>query len=260
MAATITAVKLGCRVAHVEAGLRSFDRTMPEEINRLVTDALADLLLTPSPDADENLRREGVPESRICRVGNIMIDALVDNLPKSRNNPIGKELGVEPRRFIYVTLHRPSNVDKEERIRRIMDLLGRLSEKLPVVLPIHPRTGNRLDQFGIAPSVNGRFHLVKPVGYHSSLWLSENARLVITDSGGLQEETTYFHTPCLTLRANTERPITITQGSNKLTTPESLLADSQAIFQQRNERNATRPDLWDGRTAERIIDILADSN
>ncbi|HVV01498.1 MAG TPA: UDP-N-acetylglucosamine 2-epimerase (non-hydrolyzing), partial [Verrucomicrobiae bacterium] len=202
VACALVAAKLGIKVAHVEAGLRSFDRGMPEEINRLVTDALADLLLTPSADADANLRREGVPEHKIVLVGNIMIDALVDNLEKARERNVLQRLGLEGRPFVYVTLHRPSNVDNEESLRRIMQELDRLSHEAPVVFPMHPRTRKMLEQFGIRQGENG-LRILEPVGYHDSLCLTEQARLVLTDSGGLQEESTFFRTPCLTLRPNT---------------------------------------------------------
>ncbi len=255
MACTLVASKLGVKVAHVEAGLRSFDRTMPEEINRLVTDAIADLLLTPSEDANENLRREGVPEARVRLVGNIMIDSLVTNLPAARQSNILKRLGLEPNRFAYVTLHRPSNVDDEATLRSIMAGLKELSRQVPIVFPIHPRTRKMLSQFGLMPSIDSAFHLIEPIGYNDSLCLTQNARLVLTDSGGLQEETTFFRTPCLTLRPNTERPVTITQGSNRLTNPERLSRDlAEALAQP--QRTGTVPPLWDGETATRILAVL----
>ena len=199
MACTLVCSKLGIRVAHVEAGLRSFDRTMPEEINRIVTDALADLLLTPSVDGDENLRREGIPANKIACVGNIMIDSLVTNLPQIRQSAVLKKLGLKREGFAYVTLHRPSNVDEESSLRTIMEELDRLAGRLPVVFPIHPRTKKMCGQFGISLSANDSLKIVDPIGYYDSLALTENARLVLTDSGGLQEESTYFRTPCLTL-------------------------------------------------------------
>lgn len=252
MACTLVAAKLGIPVAHVEAGLRSFDRSMPEEVNRLVTDALADLLLTPSADADQNLRREGVAEAKIRRVGNIMIDTLVANLgPAHARDTLGR-LGLEPGRFIYVTLHRPANVDRPASLAPIMVQLERLARTLPVVFPVHPRTRDRLREFGIAPAADAGFRVVDPVGYHDSLNLAQGGRFVLTDSGGLQEETTYFRTPCLTLRPNTERPITITAGSNRLTSLERLEADIEAVLAG-PARTGTVPELWDGRTAERVV-------
>jgi UDP-N-acetylglucosamine 2-epimerase (non-hydrolysing) len=257
LACTLVATKLGLRVAHVEAGLRSFDRTMPEEINRLVTDALADLLLPPSEEADENLRREGVSPSRIRRVGNVMIDSLVRQLPKARQSGILAGLGLAARQFAYVTLHRPSNVDDQAALPVIVAELGRLATRCPVVFPIHPRTRKRLDEFSLRLDGRPGMHLLKPVGYHDSLCLAENARFVLTDSGGLQEETTYFRTPCLTLRPNTERPITITSGSNRLTRLETLAHDIEQVLAG-EERFGTLPPLWDGRAAERIVQELAD--
>ena len=255
MACTLVASKLGIKVAHVEAGLRSFDRTMPEEINRLVTDALADLLLTPSADADENLRREGVPDSRICRVGNIMIDSLLDNLSRARHSDVLPRLGLQHGAFAYVTLHRPANVDREASLRPIMTELRRLAERVPVVFPVHPRTRKMLAEFGLAGNGTPGLHIVEPLGYHDSLCLTENARLVLTDSGGLQEESTFFRTPCLTLRPNTERPVTVTEGSNRLTDIARLPADLDDIL-SRDCHLGKVPALWDGQTAGRVIAAL----
>jgi len=255
MACTLVAAKLGIQVAHVEAGLRSFDRTMPEEINRVVTDAIADLLLTPSADADQNLQREGVPASRIRMVGNIMIDALLHHLEAARSRMTHRHFGLEERRFAYVTLHRPSNVDGRENLAAILHELERLSHKLPVLFPVHPRTRQRILDFGLNPRLSTAFQLIEPIGYLDSLCLTERARLVLTDSGGLQEESTYFRTPCLTLRPNTERPITIEVGSNRLTTPQRLAADLDEVFAQ-PERLGQRPPLWDGQTAQRVLGHL----
>jgi UDP-N-acetylglucosamine 2-epimerase (non-hydrolysing) len=256
VACTLVAAKLGIKVAHVEAGLRSFDRSMPEEINRIVTDSIADLLLTPSEDANENLRREGICESKIKLVGNVMIDTLVANLEKARKGTLAKELGLNRHGFAYVTLHRPSNVDVESSLSVIMTELKRLAERLPVVLPIHPRTRKMCAQFGISLNGSNGLRVIDPIGYHDSIWLTENARLVLTDSGGLQEESTYFRTPCLTLRPNTERPVTVTLGSNRLTCVEQLPADiAQAL--DRDNRFGAVPPLWDGHTAERIIEAIA---
>lgn len=252
MACTLVSAKMDIRVAHVEAGLRSFDRTMPEEINRLVTDALADLLLTPSEDADENLIREGISRDKIRFVGNIMIDSLLENLPKARASVILTKLRLEPSRFVYVTLHRPANVDGQSSLSTIMDTLDQLSQHLPVVFPIHPRTRKMLSEFGLTPRSESRLLMLEPIGYHDSICLTENARLVLTDSGGLQEEATFFRTPCLTLRPNTERPITITLGSNRLTKLEQLMDDVQEALNG-PERKGQVPPLWDGRTAERTL-------
>ncbi len=259
MACTLVASKLGVRVAHVEAGLRSFDRTMPEEINRLVTDALADLLLTPSPDADENLRREGIPPERVRQVGNVMIDTLHHNLARARAREVPRRLDVPPRGFVYVTLHRPSNVDGRESLRAIVDCLSGLAERRPVVFPVHPRTRQRLVDFGLLAALESRpgMRLVEPVGYLDSIGLAEEAACVLTDSGGLQEETTFLRVPCLTLRPNTERSVTITLGSNRLTTLATLRADlEEAIRRRESGEEFPCPPLWDGRAAERVADSL----
>lgn len=254
VACALVATKMGIKVAHVEAGLRSFDRTMPEEINRIVTDAISDLLLTPSEDADENLKKEGVPASKIRLVGNIMIDALVSNMPRARESRIPRELGVADREFVYVTLHRPSNVDDPKNLLKIASELENIAACLPVVFPIHPRTRKQLEQTGFLIG-KSKIKLLEPIGYHDSLCLTESARVVITDSGGLQEEATYFRTPCLTLRPNTERPITITVGSNKLTSTPTLKADFEQALKGPDRRGAV-PTFWDGKAAGRIIDAL----
>lgn len=256
VACTLVGVKLGIKVAHVEAGLRSFDRTMPEEINRLVTDSIADLLLTPSADGDENLKREGVAEHRIRLVGNVMIDSLVQNLPASRRSGTLEQLGLRPRQFAFVTLHRPSNVDRRESLAAIMAELKHLAGRMPVVFPIHPRTRKMLAEFGIAIDQTPQLKVLEPLGYHASLSLSENACVVLTDSGGLQEETTFFRTRCLTLRPNTERPITATQGSNLLTSLATLRRDLDEAVAATKPKGSI-PDLWDGNTAERILTELA---
>jgi UDP-N-acetylglucosamine 2-epimerase (non-hydrolysing) len=255
MACTVVASKLGIKVAHIEAGLRSFDRTMPEEINRILTDAVADLLLTPSEDADLNLLREGIPATRVQVVGNIMIDAVVENLDKARQRTILRELSIKEGEFAYVTLHRPGNVDRQDSLSAIIAHLHKLAGQMPVVFPIHPRTRRMLADFGIRCDDARGLHVIDPVGYHDSLCLTENARLILTDSGGLQEESTYFRTPCLTLRPNTERPITVTVGSNRLTSLDRLEADLRAIL-AKTPRLGQLPRLWDGRTAERVLQAV----
>jgi UDP-N-acetylglucosamine 2-epimerase (non-hydrolysing) len=255
MACTLVCAKMGVKVAHVEAGLRSFDRTMPEEVNRIVTDSLADLLLTSSGDANENLSREGIPNWKIKLVGNVMIDALVANLEQSRGSKLPDVLNLKSKSFVYVTLHRPSNVDDQASLAVIMTELRRLAARLPVVFPMHPRTRKMCEQCGISRNGAEDLKILEPIGYHDSLCLTENARLILTDSGGLQEESTYFRTPCLTLRPNTERPITITLGSNKLTTGERLSDDIEDILNRELEFGAIPP-LWDGRTSERIVSSL----
>jgi UDP-N-acetylglucosamine 2-epimerase (non-hydrolysing) len=255
MACALVASKLGIKVAHVEAGLRSLDRTMPEEINRLVTDAISDLLFTPSEDASENLRREGVPEERILLVGNIMMDCLIANLEKARRSTILQSLGISVGGFAYVTLHRPSNVDDPLVLRRILEQLSRLGHQMPVIFPMHPRTRNCTLKFGIECGSGRGLRIIDPIGYHDSLALAENARLVLTDSGGLQEETTFFRTPCLTLRPNTERPVTITLGSNRLTAIDPLPEDIDDVLQAQ-PRLGRLPPLWDGNAARRVVSSI----
>jgi UDP-N-acetylglucosamine 2-epimerase (non-hydrolysing) len=258
LACTLVCVKLGIKVAHVEAGLRSFDRSMPEEINRIVTDALADLLLTPSADANENLLKEGIPDSKIKLVGNVMIDTLVANLEKARASQILDRLGLVKKNFVYVTLHRPSNVDSRAGLVMIMNELQRIADDIPVVFSMHPRTRKMCEQFGI-PLDEQKLRVVEPLGYHDSLCLTQAARFILTDSGGLQEESTYFKTPCLTLRPNTERPITIEVGTNRLTNLDQLSTDVKNILQEQCSTGQI-PTYWDGRTAERVLkEILLNS-
>ena len=208
---------------------------MPEEVNRIVTDALADLLLTPSADANENLKREGIPDSKIKLVGNVMIDSLVANLEKARASQVLNRLGLAKKDFVYVTLHRPSNVDQRAGLSMIMSELQRIADDTPVVFPMHPRTRKMCEQFGIPLDEHKGLRIVEPLGYHDSLCLTESARFILTDSGGLQEESTYFKTPCLTLRPNTERPVTITMGSNKLTNLDRLSADVDEVLSRSME-------------------------
>jgi UDP-N-acetylglucosamine 2-epimerase (non-hydrolysing) len=256
LACAIVARKLGIRLAHVEAGLRSFDMTMPEEINRKVTDCISDLLFTPSQDADDNLFREGVPPERVIRVGNIMIDTLVMEMDTADRQRSYQRWGLAPKQFVYVTLHRPSNVDDPEVLSSILEKLSVFSGIMPVIFPLHPRTARRLREFNLTDKIGAKphFHATSPLSYHESINLAKNAKLVVTDSGGLQEETTFLGTPCLTLRPNTERPITITQGTNRLITEESMI---EAMKMQVNEESQSlppsSPPLWDGRTAKRIV-------
>jgi UDP-N-acetylglucosamine 2-epimerase (non-hydrolysing) len=259
VACALVAAKLGIKLAHVEAGLRSFDRSMPEEINRIVTDSLADLLLTPSLDADENLKKEGVSANRIRMVGNIMIDSLLCNLEKARQSPILEKLGLREKNFVFVTLHRPSNVDDQPSLAAIMQNLKAISARLPVVFSVHPRTRKNLAAFGIGCANDHGFQTIDPVGYHDSLCLAESARLVLTDSGGLQEETTFFHTPCLTLRPNTERPVTITLGSNRLTNLQRLNRDLLEDLKV-TRRNSSVPPLWDGQAAGRCLQAILEKS
>lgn len=261
MACTLVAAKLGIKVGHVEAGLRSFDRSMPEEINRIVTDTLSDLLFTPSEDADKNLIKEGISEKKIKRVGNIMVDTLIANLEKARKLRPYDTFGLNGNSFVYVTLHRPSNVDNRLNLTCIIECLAKLSYDLPVIFSLHPRTKKHLISFGLLEKANHipSLFLTEPLSYHDSISLIDKARFVLTDSGGIQEETTFLKIPCLTLRPNTERPITISQGTNKLTCPELLEKDIEYLLND-NCRKGKIPELWDGMTGERIIGILLQEN
>ncbi|MBV9925942.1 MAG: UDP-N-acetylglucosamine 2-epimerase (non-hydrolyzing) [Acidobacteria bacterium] len=264
LACALVCSKLGIKVAHVEAGLRSRDRTMPEEINRLLTDQLADLLLTPSEDGDRNLLAEGVPAERIRFVGNVMIDSLFKQLERAASSRVREELEVAGADYAVVTLHRPSNVDEPETLRGILSALARVGRRLPVVFPIHPRTRKNLAEFGLleAAEEGGRLRLTEPLGYLDFLRLYSGARLVLTDSGGIQEETTALGIPCLTLRENTERPVTVELGTNRVvgTDPERIVAEAQAALSQDRQKEPPRvPPLWDGRAAERILDALLEA-
>jgi UDP-N-acetylglucosamine 2-epimerase (non-hydrolysing) len=259
VACALVCSKLGIKVAHIEAGLRSFDRTMPEEINRIITDQLSDLLFTPSRDGDENLRAEGVPEEKIRLVGNIMIDTLVRLLPKAESRWARLQDKFGLREYVLATLHRPSNVDHEGTLHEILHALVTVSKRIPVLFPVHPRTRQRIAQMGFAASTNS-LRLIEPLGYLDFLALQAHATVVMTDSGGVQEETTYLGIPCLTLRPNTERPVTITHGTNKLVASEReaiIAAADQALGRVTQGRPFSVPELWDGRTAERITDVLA---
>lgn len=248
-AAALVCAKLMVKTAHVEAGLRSFDRTMPEEINRLITDQLADLLLTPSVDANDNLRREGIPVERISLVGNVMIDTLIRLLPQAKAHALP---GL-PERFALVTMHRPANVDDGGFMRNLLTTLQNTGCDLPVIFPLHPRTRQRIADFGLQKLMNGHVHLTDPLPYLEFLSLQTRATVVITDSGGIQEETTFLGIPCLTLRENTERPITTTMGTNTLIgrNMQRLHEEIAKILHRRNSR-AQVPPLWDGHAGERI--------
>jgi UDP-N-acetylglucosamine 2-epimerase (non-hydrolysing) len=250
VAAALVCTKLLVQVGHVEAGLRSFDRTMPEEINRIVTDQLSDILFTPSQDGDANLLHEGVSRDRIHFVGNVMIDSLIRLLPVAESCARN---GL-PERFALVTLHRPSNVDDADRLREILECLTRVSEKLSIVFPVHPRTRQRIADFGMNTD---RFLLFDPMPYIEFLSLQSRAAVVITDSGGIQEETTYLGVPCLTMRTNTERPITVTAGTNILVGDDrkKLIAEVRNILDG-NAKKSVTPPLWDGHAGERVADIL----
>lgn len=262
LACALVCVKLGVKVAHVEAGLRSRDRTMPEEINRLLTDQIADLLLTPSPDADANLRAEGIPPERIRFVGNVMIDSLLQNLERARVSRISSELGIAGSDYAVLTLHRPSNVDRPETFSRILSALETITQTLPVIFPVHPRTRKTIAELGLNDRVAAmkNLRLIDPLGYLDFLSLYSNARLVLTDSGGIQEETAVLGIPCLTLRENTERPITVELGTNVVVgTDTSRIVTAAAAALNGSAKNTTRrPPLWDGHASERILDALLD--
>jgi UDP-N-acetylglucosamine 2-epimerase (non-hydrolysing) len=264
IACALVCAKLGVKVAHIEAGLRSRDRTMPEEINRILTDAISDLLLTTSEDADENLKREGVALDKIKFVGNVMIDSLFYNLEKAKYSTVREDLNLNEKEYAVLTLHRPSNVDEKETFSGLLKALVSISEKLPIIFPAHPRTKARIAEFGFGESVeNSRLKIIQPLGYLDFMQLYSGARIVLTDSGGLQEETTVLGIPCLTLRENTERPITIEMGTNILvgTNPEKI---KQAAFEVLSRKdfalNKKIPLLWDGRAAERICNELISKN
>lgn len=255
MACSLVAVKQGVAVAHVEAGLRSRDRSMPEEINRLVTDAISDLLFATSPDAVENLEAEGVPRSKIHLVGNPMIDTLRRHLPAAQARKTAQRLGFAERDYALVTLHRPSNVDDAASLQSILRALQDLSTRIPVLFPVHPRTRVRMEQAGFQAS--GRLRTTDPLGYLDFLSLMTSARFLVTDSGGIQEETTALGVPCLTLRANTERPITISEGTNQLlgTDPATIVPAAEALLGG-SAVMARCPALWDGHAGERIAATL----
>lgn len=263
LACSLVAAKLLIRLGHVEAGLRSRDRSMPEEINRLVTDALGDWLFTPSRDADENLLMEGIPRERIFRVGNIMIDSVVENLKRIEESTILKDLGLcdghSDGRIVYgvITVHRPSNVDDCEVLTRIIDCLDELQKEVPLVFAAHPRTRKQLEKYNLWRRCREmrQLQVVEPMGYIEFLALCRSATFVLTDSGGLQEETTYLKIPCLTLRPNTERAVTVTVGSNELVTIDRILGCVDEILSGRWKRSAI-PELWDGATAGRICDVI----
>jgi UDP-N-acetylglucosamine 2-epimerase (non-hydrolysing) len=262
LACALVCAKLGVKVGHVEAGLRSRDRTMPEEINRLLTDQIADLLFTPSPDANNNLLAEGIPPQRIRFVGNVMIDSLWKHLDRAKSSKIAEELGIAGKDYAVLTLHRPSNVDDRETFARILGALEQVAQQLPIIFPAHPRTKQAIADFGFGGRIAGsNLNLIEPLPYLDFLKLYSGARLVLTDSGGIQEETTVLGIPCLTLRETTERPITVEMGTNTVVGTDAQKITSAAFAVLDGSRNQPHsiPPLWDGHAAERILDALAET-
>ena len=256
VAAALVCAKLGVKVGHVEAGLRSFDRTMPEEINRLMTDQIADILFTPSVDGNENLAREGVASTKIHFVGNVMIDTLIRLLPKTEHSDILKRLNLSSGQFGLITLHRPANVDDPTMLKDIMDALMTIARETPLVFPIHPRTRKRLSDMNY-PLNKSQILLTEPLGYIDFLTLQKHARLVITDSGGVQEETTYLGVRCLTVRPNTERPVTVSMGTNILVGQDMQRLKQETFRILEGEiKTGEIPPLWDGRAGDRIARII----
>ena len=257
VACALVASKLGVKVAHVEAGLRSFDRTMPEEINRIVTDSISDLLLTTEESGNENLRREGIADEKVRFVGNVMIDSLVQNLERAKGANVLDELGLSAEVFAVLTLHRPSNVDSQETLEPLLKSLIEISERIPIILPVHPRTRAKIDEFGLRSKIDSSdLRLIDPLGYLDFLALYSQAKFVMTDSGGLQEETTYLGIPCLTIRGNTERPVTIEMGTNQLIKDPASLNQAAFDLLDSTPASGSIPPLWDGKAAVRICDEL----
>jgi UDP-N-acetylglucosamine 2-epimerase (non-hydrolysing) len=267
-ACTLVAAKMGIKTIHYEAGLRSNDRTMPEEINRLVTDAISDIFVTTSVDADDNLLHEGIPESKIHMLGNLMIDSLVAQLPKAQNTELkfnllnrekSIELGTDFKVGSYgvLTFHRPGNVDEKESLTKLVNLWGQISEQIPLVFPVHPRTYKNIIQFGLQPIIDKYPNLffIEPLGYLQFIHLVSRSGFALTDSGGIQEETTYLNIPCLTVRPNTERPVTVWEGSNKLIKTDDILAEVGLIIDGKG-KHGTTPRFWDGQTAIRIVELI----
>lgn len=257
MACALVASKLGVKIAHVESGLRSFDRTMPEEINRIVTDVLSDYLFVSEHSGIENLRNEGIDNKKIFFVGNIMIDSLISYLPKIDKSFIRENLKIGSERYILATFHRPSNVDDEQNLIRLVSFLNKISEHNKLIFPIHPRTANNLKKCSLSQKLNTNIILTEPLGYIDFLCLVKNATLIITDSGGIQEESTFLGVQCITVRENTERPVTVTEGTNQL-----IGADLNKVYTAAlsvlngNIKTGKKPDFWDGKTASRICTKL----
>jgi UDP-N-acetylglucosamine 2-epimerase (non-hydrolysing) len=259
LACALTAVKAGFPVAHIEAGLRCYDRTLPEEVNRLLTDAIADLLFAPSEDTVNNLKKENIAEERIFFVGNIMIDCLIEHEKEIENSQILQKLGLTPKNYALLTLHRNKNVDEAEILSGILRAVNRLSEQISIVFPVHPRTLKRIAEFGLNDLISPRILLVEPLGYIDFLKLLKDSRFVMTDSGGVQEETTFCGVPCLTLRETTERPITVISGTNEVVgvEEESIIHWGRKALRDEWKKGSI-PNLWDGKTSHRILQILVE--
>jgi UDP-N-acetylglucosamine 2-epimerase (non-hydrolysing) len=258
MAGALVASKMGIPVGHIESGLRSFDRTMPEEINRIVTDLLSDLLFVSEHSGLINLRNEGQDPNKLFFVGNVMIDSLIQFLPQIRKSKITKILNVDPGKFVLVTFHRPSNVDVPQKLRSIVNIINQISEDRTVVFPVHPRTEKSLAKHQLHDTISDAVVRTKPIGYFDFLALMKNAELVVTDSGGIQEETTFLGVPCLTLRENTERPVTVEVGTNQLISDISgnqWRDAAKNVFSGQGKKGQC-PELWDGNTARRIVDVI----
>ncbi len=259
LAAALVASKLLIPVAHVEAGLRSFDRTMPEEVNRVLTDHISDYLFTTEPDGDENLLKEGIDAQKIHRVGNCMVDTLLKHVDRAIHDAPWQNFNLTPHNYALLTLHRPSNVDERETFTALMATISSVAEHMPIVFPVHPRTHSRIAEWGI--QTPKAIRLVEPLPYLTFLGLMARAKCVLTDSGGIQEETTALGIPCLTLRWNTERPITVTSGTNQLVgTDSKMIAESVNKIMNGTWKTGQRPPLWDGQASSRIVDIIASRN
>lgn len=262
IACGLVAVKLGVKLVHVEAGLRSFDRTMPEEINRILTDSISDLLFCTEQSGVDNLKAEGIPDEKIHLVGHVMIDTLLRNRARAEQSAILEELHINGRSYAVITLHRPANVDDPQVFERILEAVDAVQHDMPVIFPIHPRTRRVLSSTSLGKRVDNmpRLRLLDPVGYLDFMKLMSKATLVMTDSGGVQEETTILKVPCVTLRENTERPVTVEVGSNQIvgTDPKKIIAACREIIANNSRRQCNTPPLWDGKAAERIVRVLID--
>jgi UDP-N-acetylglucosamine 2-epimerase (non-hydrolysing) len=259
IACSLTASKLHIKVVHVEAGLRSGDRLMPEEVNRVLTDAISDMLFVTEKSGMENLKREGVTEEKVFFTGNVMIDSLAYFKPKVENSEIHQKYNLELNKYVLVTLHRPSNVDNKEQLIRLIDLLNTIANKRKILFPIHPRTKNNLAEFKLLETIDSNLILTEPIGYLDFLALTSNAELILTDSGGIQEESTYLGVQCITLRTSTERPITVELGTNQLLGTDLDKAKIVALeVLDGNIKQGQVPELWDGKAAERIAEVIVD--